>query len=153
VADRLAYWLPWRRRRLQRDFSAALAALLDAGLPENEALGLAARATANRVFIRRAEAAVRALGQGEKLTDAVQRLDATGEFRWRLANASHAGSGFLQALSGWHEALDAKAFQQEQTAAQLITAAVVLVYGVVVALVAIAIFGSLVGLIQGAGLW
>ena len=37
--------LPWRRKRFQRDFSAMLAVLLDAEVPETEAVGLAAEAT------------------------------------------------------------------------------------------------------------
>ena len=31
------YLLPWRRKRLQRDFSTMLAILLDSGVPESEA--------------------------------------------------------------------------------------------------------------------
>ncbi len=42
VADRLAWVLPWKRKRLLRGFSSTLAALLDASLSESEAVTLAA---------------------------------------------------------------------------------------------------------------
>ena len=39
---RLRFWLPWRRKRMQRDFSAMLALLLDSEVPEQKAVSLAA---------------------------------------------------------------------------------------------------------------
>ncbi|NQT53572.1 hypothetical protein HQ576_16060, partial [bacterium] len=140
LGDRLAVLLPWRRKQLQRDFSAMLAVLLDAEVPEAKAVALAAAATANHVFVRRAEAAAAAMEHGEPLTDALGRLDRSGELKWRLANAAHGRLGFLDALAGWHESLEAKAFQQEQTAAQAVTTALVLSNGAIVALVAIGFF-------------
>ena len=153
LADRVAFRLPWRRKRLQRDFSAMLAVLLDAGMPEPQAVTLAARSTSNAVFVQRSKAVLRSLEQGQTLSQAVRRLDDSGEFQWRLSNASHVRTGFLRALSGWHDALEAKAFQQEQGAAHIITTAVVIFHGVVVAVVAIGIFQCLVGLIRGFVLW
>ena len=61
------------------------------------------------------------LREGVALTEAVQAIDDTGEFRWRLTNAAYGRGGFMAALSGWHEALDAKAYQLEQAASQVIT--------------------------------
>jgi len=154
LGDRLAVWLPWRRKRLQRDFSAMLAALLDAEVPEAKAVALAAAATANRVFVCRAKAAAAAMERGEPLADALGRLDRSGELKWRLANAAHGRLGFLDALAGWHESLEAKAFQQEQTAAQAITTALVLGNGAIVALVAIGFFSILVLIwMKGLMLW
>ena len=153
LGDRLAVWLPWRRKRLQRDFSAMLAVLLDAEVPEAKAVALAAAATANGVFVRRAKAAAAAMERGEPLADALGRLDRSGELKWRLANAAHGRLGFLDALAGWHESLEAKAFQQEQTAAQAITTALVLGNGAIVALVAIGFFSILVLMIKGLLLW
>ena len=75
---------------------------------------LAAQSSANVIFLRRAEHVVRDLREGVKLTEAVRWLDGAGEFRWRLRNAAPAGRGFVAALAGWHEVLEAKAFQQEQ---------------------------------------
>jgi len=153
LADWLICRLPWRRKRLQRDFSAMLAVLLDAEVPEIEAVALAAQATANVVLIRRAAKVQALLKRGVKLPEAIEVIDDTPELRWRLANALHRGSGFLRALAGWHEALDAKAFQLEQSAAQLITAFLVLLNGAVVASIVIAMFLPLVQLINGACLW
>lgn len=153
VLDQLYFRLPWRRKRLQRDFSSMLAVLLDSGVPEPEALTLAADVTANSVFRARAARAVDRLRQGAKLTQAVQSMDDSGEFAWRLANAFHGHSGFLPALAGWHESLDAKAFQQEQAASQGITTALVLWTGLFVGTVAISAFLFLTSLVNSAVLW
>jgi len=153
VLDRLYFCLPWRRKRMQRDFSTLLAILLDSGVPEPEAVALAADGTANTVFRRRADRAVESLRQGVKLTQAVQSMDDSGEFAWRLANAVHGHSGFLRALAGWHESLDAKAFQQEQAAAHGVTSALVLWSGLFVAAIAISAFMFLTSLTSSAVLW
>jgi len=153
ILERLHYRLPWRRKRMQRDFSTMLAVLLDAGVPEAAALTLAADCSANSVFRRRAARAVDALRQGLKLPEAVQQLDDAGEFRWRLRNAVAAPGGFFRALAGWHESLDARAFQQEQAAAQVITTSLVLWSGLFVGLILCAIFMVLTTLITTAALW
>lgn len=153
VLERLDYRLPWRRRRMQRDFSTMLALLLDAGVPESEALTLAAGGTANSIFRRRAAQAVASLGNGMKLPEAVQTLDDSGEFRWRLRNVVAASGGFLKALTGWHEALDARAFQQEQAVAHGITTGLVIWSGVLVGSLAVAVFTFLVCTINAGVLW
>jgi type II secretory pathway component PulF len=153
VLERLHYRLPWRRKRMQRDFSTMLAILLDSGVSEPEAVTLAAGCVANRAFRRRAARVVDALKQGQKLTNAVETMDDSGEFGWRLANAFHGRAGFLPALAGWHESLDAKAFQQEQAAAHGITTALVLWSGLFVGAVVISVFMFLVSLINEGVLW
>jgi type II secretory pathway component PulF len=151
--DWLAWRVPWKHKRMQRNFSAILSVLLDSGVPEAEAVRLAADCTANEIFRRRAARLIVALQRGVKLTEAVQALDDTGEFRWRLTNAAHAQGGFLRALAGWHESLDAKAFQQEQAAAHLVTSALVVANGTLVALVAIAVFSALISIINAICQW
>jgi type II secretory pathway component PulF len=146
LRDRILYALPWRRRRLQRDFCATLSILLDAETPETAAITLAAESTANYVFVKRARRALEDLSAGRTLQLALQRFDNAGEFSWRLANAAAQQGGFLPALSGWMEALDAKAFQQEQTASQLITTGLVLCNGLVVGLIATGIFAVLISI-------
>jgi type II secretory pathway component PulF len=153
VLERVHYRLPWRRRRMQRDFSTLLALLLDAGVPEAEALTLAADCTANSVFRRRAARAVAALRSGLKLPDAVHQLDDAGEFRWRLRNAVAAPGGFFRALAGWHDSLDARAFQQEQAAAHVITTSLVLWCGLLVGAIAISVFMFLTSMINAGVLW
>lgn len=140
--------LPWRRRRMHRDFSAMLALLLDAGLPDEKALQMAAQSTANNHFIQRAGQAVRTLQSGTPLPEAVRQLDDAGEFQWRLRNAVQAGAGFMAALRGWHEALEAKAFQQEQTASQAITTGFVLMNGLMVSLMAFGTFSILIRMLN-----
>jgi type II secretory pathway component PulF len=153
VLEQLHYRLPWRRRRMQRDFSTLLAVLLDGGVPEAAALTLAADGTANAVFRQRAARAVDGLRQGLSLSEAVQRLDDAGEFRWRLRNATAAHGGFFRALAGWHESLDARAFQQEQAAAHVLTTALVLWSGLFVGSIALSVFMFIASSITKAALW
>jgi type II secretory pathway component PulF len=148
LRDRILYALPWRRRRLQRDFCATLSLLLDAETPEPAAITLAAEATANHVFVKRARRALEDLGAGGQLQAALRRFDTAGEFSWRLANAAAQHGGFRPALAGWMEALEAKAFQQEQTASQLITTGLVVCNGLVAGLIAVGVFAVLISLEQ-----
>jgi type II secretory pathway component PulF len=148
VVDWLTWRIPWKRKKLLRAFSAMLAVLLDCGLPEAEAIRLAGESTANEICRRRAQRVIAALATGAKLEEAVRTFDDTGEFHWRLSNATHAQGGFLRALRGWHEALDAQAFQQEETATHALTSGLVILNGVVVGLIAIGMFGMLVMLLR-----
>jgi type II secretory pathway component PulF len=151
--DWVLYQLPWRRKRMFRDFGAMLSALLDAGVPEPRAVKLAAACTANLIFLRRAERIVDDLRTGRRLSEAMRRLEETGEFRWRLANAAQAANGFRAALSGWIEALDAKAFQQQQAAAHAATTALVLLNGLLVGALVVATFQSLIAIVNAGLLW
>jgi type II secretory pathway component PulF len=151
--DWLLTRLPWRRNRLQRDFSAMLAVLLDAEVPEGEAVSLAAQSTANLAIIHRAQRVRALLQEGVKLPEALRALDNSKELQWRLSNALRRGAGFVRALTGWHEALDARAFQLEQTAAQITTAVLVLINGLIVASVMIAVFLVIIQLINQSSIW
>jgi type IV pilus assembly protein PilC len=145
--------LPWRRKRLQRDFSTMLAMLLDAEVPEVEAVTLAAEATGNVMIAGRARKVGDLLKEGVKLPEAIRVMDDSRELQWRLTNALRRGGGFLRALSGWHEALDARAFQLEQAAAQITTTVLVLFNGLVVASIVIAVFLVFIQLVNEAVLW
>ena len=149
VVDWLTWRIPWKQKQLQRTFSAMLAVLLDGGVPEAEAVRLAGDSTANEICRRRAQQVIAALARGVKLDDAIRAFDHTGEFHWRLTNATHAHGGFLNALRGWHEALDAKAFQQEEAATHALTSGLVILNGLVVALIATAMFGILIAVLNG----
>ncbi|MGH7994552.1 MAG: type II secretion system F family protein [Limisphaerales bacterium] len=143
--DWIAWRVPWKQKRLQRAFSAMLTVLLDGGVPEAEAIRLAGDCTANEICRRRARRMMAALERGVKLDDAVRAFDDRGEFHWRLTNATHGRGGFLRALRGWHEALDARAFQQEEATAHAITSGLVVLNGLVVGLITTAMFGLIVG--------
>ena len=80
-------------------------------------------------------------------------LDDSGEFHWRLANAIHGRDGFIAALRGWFEALDARAFQQEQAAAQTLTTALVLWNGFVIGVFVVGMFNVLTNIIEEGVLW
>jgi type II secretory pathway component PulF len=153
TADRLNFALPWKHKRLQRDFSSMLAMLLDGGVPEPEAVTLAADCTANVVFIRRTRKVVAALKQGVKLTEALRILDDSGEFHWRLTNAVHGHGGFFKAIEGWNESLDAKAFQQEQSTAQVVTSGLVILNGLFVGFIVVSVFSALIAIINSGALW
>jgi type II secretory pathway component PulF len=148
LTDWLAWRVPWKRKRLQRTFSAMLAVLLDGGVPEPEAVRMAGDCTANEIGRQRTQRIIAALQNGTRLEEAVRAFDDDREFHWRLANAAHAHGGFLSALRGWHEALDARAFQQEEAAAHVVTTGVVILNGAFVALIAVAMFGILVGILR-----
>ena len=149
--DWIAWHIPWKRKRLQCTFSALLTVLLDGGVPEAQAVQLAGDCTANEICRRRAQRVLAALERGIKLDDAVRAFDDSGEFHWRLKNViAQAGTRgkFLDALRGWHEALDAKAFQQEEATAHAVTSGLVVLNGVVVALVTTAMFGIIIAILQ-----
>jgi type II secretory pathway component PulF len=148
LADWIAWNIPWKRKRLQRTFSAMLSVLLDGGVPEAVAMRLAGDCTANEIYRSRARRIIAALEQGVKIDEAVRAFDNNGEFHWRFANAAYARGGFLRALQGWHEALDAKAFQQEEATAHTLTTGVVIMNGLVVALIAVGTYGMLVMLLK-----
>jgi type IV pilus assembly protein PilC len=153
AADFLLRMLPWRRKRLQRDFSGILVALLEAAVPESEAVTLAAESTADREMTRRARTVTGLLSGGKSLPEALRTMDNSGELHWRLKNALRRKRDFLQALAGWHEALEAKAFQLEQSAAQITTTLLVLLNGVIIGSIVIAIFLALIQLLNRATLW
>lgn len=150
----LALLVPWQRSRLLRDFTALLSVALDAGLPEPRAVLLAADGSGNDVFRQRGVAVVQDLRDGLRLPRALRRMNAGGELEWRLENAAAGRSGgFATALAGWEEALDARAFQQEQVTAQVFTTGLVLLNGVLVALLTAGMFQMLTRLIWDTVLW
>jgi type II secretory pathway component PulF len=149
VVDWMTWHVPWKQKRLQRTFSAMLASLLDGGVPEVEAVRLAGDCTANEIARRHARRVIAELENGTKLDDAIRAFDDAGEFHWRLTNATQNRGGFMKALRGWHEALDAKAFQQEETTAHVVTAGVVILNGMLVALIATGMFGILIAVLKG----
>lgn len=166
--DWLACRLPWTRHRLQRDFTRVLAQLLDLRLPEERAVLLAAESTANFYYRQRADRIAAALRAGTRLPDALTLIADGGDLRWRLDVAAHAQTsaprgadgqagvaktGFHTALAGWLAALEAKAFQEEQAAAHLLTTGFVLANGALVALLATGTMQLLISLIAVTGEW
>lgn len=153
LLQRVELLLPWVRRRKQRDFSAILALLLDAGMPEAKAVRLAGESTANLVLASRARHVAEELARGVKLTEALRLMDDSGQLAWRLTNAAQGKTTFRAALAGWHDALDARATQQEQVAAHATATLSVLANGLFVGLFAYAMFHGLITLVNVAGEW
>lgn len=151
--DRLACALPWQKKRLQRDFSIALALLLEAGMPEPQALRMAADATGNRVFRSRAERGAQQLAQGLPLGKALAAFDPEGQLAWRLVNALSQRKGFLPALRGWHETLEGQAFRLEESAAQVVTTLLLIANGTLVGTVMVSVFMMLLAVLNEGVSW
>ena len=149
------FWLliPWHRKRLQRDYSFVLALLLDSGVPEEKAVELAAQGTSSRVFKERARKVIAGLQSGIGLTEAIKLMDDSKEFQWRLTNALQTKGNFVDALSGWHQSLSARADRQCQTFATLMEATMVLFLGLIVGSVVVGLFSPLVHLMEKIILW
>lgn len=152
-ASQFITWLiPWKRDRLLRDFTGLLASFLDAGLPESAAVQLAADATHNQAMVRQAALVRQNLAKGIPLMEALGPLTKAAQLKWRLENAAH-GAGFVAALAGWGQALDAAAFAREQTWAQTVTAALILFNGLCIGAIAVAVFQFITSWINSALLW
>ena len=153
MEDWLDYRFPWRKTRMRRQFCSVLGLLLDAHVHEAAALQLASESTGNRRFIRQVEGVIEDLKHGIKLSDALARIDDGSQFQWRLNNAAYEHAGFSRSLNGWIETLDAKAFQQEQSALQIFTSAVVVLNGIAVCLMTVGLFSLLISFLNTALLW
>ena len=138
---------------MERDFSSMLAILLDAEVPEERAVHLAAESTGNYVFVARSKKTISDLQNGVEFCKSLQPLEPSGEFEWRLRNASFPPKGFQSALAGWHESLEARAFQLEQTFSQAITTGFVLLNGLMVGMMTFSIFSFLIALMEDVALW
>lgn len=153
MEDWLDYHFPWRKTRMRRQFCSVLGLLLDAHVHEATALQLAAESTRNRKFMREVEGAIEQLKQGLKLNDALARIDDGSQFKWRLGNAAYEQFGFNRSLTGWIETLDAKAFQQEQSALQIFSSAIVVLNGIAVCLITVGLFSLLISFLNTTLLW
>ena len=146
--DWVRYLIPWRRKRLQRDYSYVLALLLDSGIPEAKAVELAAEGTANGVIKQRARKAIAAVRSGAGMAKAVQLMDDSKEFQWRLTNALQTEFNFVDTLRGWHESLSARADRQQQTYATLMETSLLLFLGLIVGSIMIGMFLPLIELME-----
>ncbi len=153
VTHAVAMSIPWHRKRLLRNFSIMLGVLLDSGVPESEALTLAATASSNQVLKGRVKRCTQALANGESLETAITRLDATPELSWRLRLAAHQPNGFQAALKGWWECLHTKARQQEQLSAQVFSVGMILLNGLIAATISISTFHLITQIIEQGSLW
>jgi len=126
-----------------------LAILLDAGVPESEAV--TPRGTEHRQLCFRdslAPGKLDSYNRAKNSRDAIGAVDDSGELQWRLANAVHGHEGFLRSLQGWHDTLDAKAYQQEQAASQVLSTMLIILNGVLVSIVALAVFQPIIAVIN-----
>ena len=145
-----AFWLlmPWRRKRLQRDYSRVLVLLLDSGVPEEKAIELAAQSTSNRTIKKRARKVIASLQSGMGLTEAIKLMDDSREFRWRLTNALQTDGKFVDSLNGWHQSLSARADRQHRSFATLIEATMILLLGLIIGSIMIGMFLPLIKLMD-----
>ncbi|MFO1461910.1 MAG: hypothetical protein U1G08_21220 [Verrucomicrobiota bacterium] len=153
IFDAFLRLVPWRRARMRRDFAAALASLLDAGVPERDAVREAGEIPGSPWYRDGATRAVHCLAHGVPLMNAVREVDDAGELRWRLTNARHGRAGFRASLQGWLDGLDARAHAQEFAAAQGMFTIGLLVQGLAVGLAVAGFFGALIRIIDATLQW
>jgi len=146
--DPFRYLIPWRRKRLQRDYSHVLALLLDSGMPEERAIELAAKGTSNCVVKWRAGKAIARVQSGLGFAEAIRWMDNSREFQWRLTNALQTEAKFVDALRGWHESLTARADRQQQTYITLMETSLLFIMGLIVGSIMIGMFLPLIQLIE-----
>lgn len=151
--DWFALRIAWCRHRILRDFGRLLALALDSGLPEAEAVQMAAQGTGNRMVLRRAGAVVDALSQGVSLEAACTRLLSGPELSWRLGLAARSKGGFHAALCSWWESLEMRAHRQQETASQIAASALVLVSGVSIGSLCFSLLLPIVRIIEQTLLW
>ncbi len=151
--DRMSAFQPWVRSRARRDFSLALARMLDAGVPESDAVRFAGTASGNDQFAEVAGEIATDLAAGATLPDALGRIDPAEEFKWRWNIAAQSGLPFEVALEGWHETLNARAVQNETGFANLSTTILILMNGLIVGLIVVGVFQFMIGIIEEALLW
>lgn len=145
--------ISWSRQRILRDCARLLALALDSGLPEAEAVQMAAEGTGNRIVLRRAGAVVHALSQGVSLEMACTQLWSGPELSWRLGLASRSKGGFHAALRSWWESLEIRAQRQQETASQIAASALVLLSGVSIGSLCFSLLVPLVRIIEQTLLW
>lgn len=151
--DRIAALLPWARSRARRDFSLALARMLDAGVPESEAVRFAGTASGNLQLEKVAREIADELAAGGRLPDALGRVDPAEEFKWRWNMVAHSGLPFETALEGWHETLHCRAVRKETTFSNLSTTTLILMNGFFVGLIVVGVFQFFTSIIEEAVLW
>ncbi len=153
LVDGFLNLFPWNHRRVRRDFSLTLALLLDAGVPEDLAVTHAGAATGNHRFRQLAEQVAADLRTGARLPEALARLDAAKELKWRWQVAAQSHVPFARALEGWHETLNAQAVKAELSTSNLVTSSLVVLNGLIVGLVVVGIFQFFTTLIEEVALW
>lgn len=147
--DNLTVLLPWTRLRLKRDFSAMLALLLDAGVPEEQAVRRAAEATGNPVIAGMGGRMAADLRSGTALPKAILKRGLDRSFSWTLVNCLRSGRDFFAALRSANDAMSLRAERLEQQAAGATVAFVTLLNGAVIALCVIGLFHVFISIMEG----
>jgi type II secretory pathway component PulF len=153
VFDWFEWQFSWCRKRLIRDFTGIAALLLDYGMPEEQAITLAAKSMDNACFQERVASVTERLREGVSLVEAVKRIEPSGEFQWRLSNAIHGGIGFAPAMEGWLDVLEARAFAEEQAFSQTLTTGLVVLQGCMIGGLTVAVFTMLYEIVNVGLLW
>ena len=144
----LTWLMPWRRNRIKRNFIWIFCELLDNGVPEAEAIEVAAAATKNSVVRGRAAKAANDLRNGQPLAKALRRFDRRADLAWRVENAGHGSATFRETLEGWTNHLSALAYKQQQSAFYYAFTLLTLFNGLCVLCIALVIFMPLAAMIE-----
>jgi len=112
--------LPWQRLDQRRRFGLALTRLLDAAVPEEQALRLAGDFADDCSHQAGVDRAITRLRDGERLTEAIREIAPDPDLCFRLEATSLSGGGFRSAIAGWEEAQQARARFREAAAMDLV---------------------------------
>jgi len=82
------------------------------------------------------------------MVKAVQLMDDSKEFQWRLTNALQTEFNFVDALAGWHESLSARADRQQQTYVAVMQTSVLFFLGLIVGSIMIGMFLPLIVMME-----
>lgn len=135
-----------RRSTAAANACAALAALLDAGVPVAQALPHAARATGDRAMDAKVLAARGRIATGERISTALEKEDALTPTVVRLVRIGEE-TGRLKGMLAHAARIEAsQALQRLQRGLRLLEPALILVFGGIVMLVAAALLQAMYGL-------
>lgn len=156
-------WLRWHmsflsryeRRRAVSRYALAAGALLDAGVPTREALGIAATASGNRHFDRIALVAAEEVGEGRQISEAMRAADLRSElppdFLWYIEIGESSGK-LPDAFTRAAESSSLRSRSALGSLVKLIFPASIVLLGLFVGTLAYAFFHALYGIMQGLGI-
>ena len=160
IVERCWSWLVWHlplvrryeRRRAVAQYAVAAGRLMEAGVPTYEALDIAARASGNAHFGAMTLAAAGSVGEGGKLAEGLRSADARSEipadFMWYVELGEVSGK-LPETLVRAAEAASERSRRSLERLASLVFPVGILLVAGVVALLGYAVFGALVGLMEG----
>ncbi len=143
-ADRI---IPYRRQLAEKDFAMNLCALLDAGIPESEAVDLACQSVSRPHWNQKRREAQSLMAGGSALPEVLDSVLEDPSLKWRFRNLLHSVSPRNPGLHGrllpWAEMVSRKAAAAASMALDILLMGFIFLYGFIIAAMAFAIFDML----------